>query len=328
MNLSGQKLNSLVRETVPRISPVDSRIQRPRWSVMIPTFNCAELLRETLKSVLEQAPSPDDMQIMVVDDHSTRDDPEAVVREVGKDRVQFFRQPENVGATRNFNACLEFSIGRRVHILHGDDCVLPGFYDAVNQTAEHFPHAALIATRAFTIDLGGEILDLSERAQMLENFSRDIRPFLIRNHFFFPAVTLARSFVETYGGFDSRFIHVADWEMWTRAIRLQGGVFINRPLAAYRIFPENDTSRLRRTAGNLEDYLQLRDVFAAENEDFPMADFMHQLRRFTYYQMATFKKLNDKEAFRANRAFWKKIVSPSVLFKLAMKAAIQRLRSL
>jgi glycosyltransferase involved in cell wall biosynthesis len=53
-------------------------IVRPRWSVMIPTHNCARYLRETLTSVLAQDPGPDVMQIEVVDDHSTKDDPEQV----------------------------------------------------------------------------------------------------------------------------------------------------------------------------------------------------------------------------------------------------------
>ena len=66
-----------------RIGPVDAAFVRPVWSVMIPTYHCARYLGETLRSVLAQDPGPDAMQIEVVDDHSTQDDPERVVREVG-----------------------------------------------------------------------------------------------------------------------------------------------------------------------------------------------------------------------------------------------------
>ena len=61
-------------------------VHRPTWSVMIPTYNCAALLRETLKGVLAQDPGPERMQIEVIDDASTKDDPEAVVREQGRPR--------------------------------------------------------------------------------------------------------------------------------------------------------------------------------------------------------------------------------------------------
>jgi len=89
----------------PSISSVSLGLNRPKWSVMIPTFNCANYLRQTLESVLEQDPGPDQMQIEVVDDCSTKDDPESVVREVGRGRVLFYRKTQNEGAAANFNTC-------------------------------------------------------------------------------------------------------------------------------------------------------------------------------------------------------------------------------
>ena len=56
-------------------------------SVMIPTYNCATFLRTTLESVLAQDPGPEQMQIEVVDDHSTEDDPAVVVRALGAGRA-------------------------------------------------------------------------------------------------------------------------------------------------------------------------------------------------------------------------------------------------
>ena len=110
------------------IEAVPPHVPRPLWSVMIPTYHCADHLRETLTRVLAQDPGPTVMQIEVVDDCSTRDDPEAVVREVGEGRVAFFRQERNIGHTRNFDTCLQRSRGQLVHVLHGDDYVLDGFY--------------------------------------------------------------------------------------------------------------------------------------------------------------------------------------------------------
>jgi glycosyltransferase involved in cell wall biosynthesis len=41
-----------------------------------------------------------------VDDHSTADDPQAVVREVAGERVAFYRNPRSLGAAGNFNQCI------------------------------------------------------------------------------------------------------------------------------------------------------------------------------------------------------------------------------
>ena len=74
----------------PRIAPLPETGFRTRWSVMIPTYNRTTFLERTLESVLSQDPGPEEMQIEVVDDASTLDDPESLVRRVGGGRVSFF----------------------------------------------------------------------------------------------------------------------------------------------------------------------------------------------------------------------------------------------
>src|SRR5277367_2379258 len=120
-------INRRKQGTPPRIAPVECGIHRPFWSVMIPTYNCANYLATTLRSVLAQAPDASAMQIEVVDDCSTKDDPAAVVSKLGRGRVGFFQQPHNVGISANFNSCIRRGKGEWIHILHGDDLVLPGF---------------------------------------------------------------------------------------------------------------------------------------------------------------------------------------------------------
>src|SRR5262249_41662962 len=95
-----------VLDAPPRVPPPPESAKRPFWSVMIPIYNCREdYLRETLGSVLVQDPGADDMQIQVIDNCSTLGDPEAVVRELGGGRIEFHRQPSNLGIAANFNAC-------------------------------------------------------------------------------------------------------------------------------------------------------------------------------------------------------------------------------
>src|SRR5688572_28917643 len=121
------------------ILPVPKREARPLWSVMIPTYNCANYLRKTLASVLAQEPGQELMHIEVIDDCSTSDNPAAVVAELGANRVKFYRQPRNIGVPKNFDTCLERSRGHLVHILHGDDLVFKGFYSKMGKAFEEQP---------------------------------------------------------------------------------------------------------------------------------------------------------------------------------------------
>ncbi len=288
--------------TIPSaaVQPVPESVARPLWSVMIPAFNCASFLAQTLESVLAQDPGPALMHIEVVDDCSTKDDPQAVVEALGRGRVQFFRQPHNVGAITNFNTCIERSRGHLVHILHGDDYVLPGFYAKIGQAGEAHPECAAFFTRSFIVTENDELESLSNRIAHLEKPSKQPGSQFYTNDIRTPAVVVRRSFYEAHGGFLTPLVHVADWEMWLRTISLGTALMINEPLASYRSFPGNDTGRLARTGENLRDYLRLRDILAARFAKFDVTRFDSMVLEAAKAQAARFAKLDDAVAVAAN----------------------------
>lgn len=290
--------------TPPSIEPVPAGEARPLWSVMIPAFNCAKYLRQTLQSVLAQDPGPERMQIEVVDDCSTKDDPEAVVREVGGGRVAFYRQPKNGGAIANFNTCIRRSRGELVHILHGDDYVLPGFYDRIAVEAEKHPEISGFFMRFLTVDEDSAIKTMGGRLQELVEPSRMPGALLYTNGIATPGAVVRRGFYEKYGGFLPHLIHTADWEMWMRIISQGGAVWINELLAAYREFEGNDTSRLVRTAENLRDYLRAGEVFRATQANFDHGHFVRVTAARALHQENVFRAQGDKEAAAANYRLW------------------------
>lgn len=253
--------NRVNQMNVPTIEPVADGISRPIWSVMIPTYNCADYLVETLESVLAQDPGYDNMQIEVVDDCSTKDDPETVVKEIGKGRVSFYRRPQNGGVTANFNTCLQRSRGHWVHILHGDDTVLPGFYKRLQEGIELEPLVGVALTRYIRIDENSHWKDVSflerETAGILDKFL----PLLaITNRIMTPCIAIKRSVYETIGGFHLELNHAADWEMWKRAIAYFPTWFEPQPLACYREHSSSDTSRLLKSGGNVIDVHRAIDI--------------------------------------------------------------------
>jgi glycosyltransferase involved in cell wall biosynthesis len=288
----------------PRIEPVPAGTPRPAWSVMIPAFHCAAYLRQTLESVLAQDPGPEQMQIEVVDDCSTKDDPEGVVREAGKGRVAFYRKPMNEGVCANFNTCIERSRGRLVHILHGDDYLAPGFYQSVGQALESHPCAGLAIVRCFQADRDGQIEYLGKRLTKDTEVFHALPDQLYENSIFAPAVVARRSAYEEHGGFSQSFLHVADWEMWDRLTHFAGGIFLNEPLAFYRLYPENDTNRLARTADNLRDTLRLEELFATRHPEFRRDLFQECVTERAWKQYQRFRDLGDTAAAEANYLLW------------------------
>ncbi|MFN3407383.1 MAG: glycosyltransferase family 2 protein [Limisphaerales bacterium] len=311
--------------TPPPIAPVPAGTPRPRWSVMIPTFNCANYLRLTLQSVLAQAPGPEQMQIEVVDDCSTKDDPEAVVREVGQGRVQFYRKPQNGGAIANFNTCIERSRGELVHILHGDDLVLPGFYEKIGAAAAARPEFALYACRCFFVDEAGMIAEVSPRVPALEAGGRCPELFFYGTPLQTPSVVVRRSFYEQHGGFLLPLVHTADAEMWSRAVARGGGLQLPDVLCQYRVFAANDSGRLARTAENLRDVIRQNELFARLYPAFDQRRALIRLTHLARTQLERFQRVGDAEAVAANRAFWKKCIPLRFRLRSGIAAFLRRL---
>ena len=222
---------------------------------MVPTFNCASFLRTTLESVLAQDLGEAEMQIEVVDDHSLLDDPEAVVRTLAPGRVGFYRQSHNVGHTRNFNTCLDRSRGHFIHLLHGDDFVLPGFYARMGEVLVNNPEASAAFCRYDVVDERGEwVIRAPAQATpggVLENWFEEIA---VGQRLQPPAMVVRREVYENIGGFDQRIrAYGEDWEMWTR-IAAHGPVWYeDSTLACYRVRTNSLSGTTLRTGANMSD---------------------------------------------------------------------------
>ena len=157
-----------------KLPPLALDVKRPLWSVVIPTYNCAHYLRETLISVLAQDPGEKVMEIIVVDDHSTKDDPETVVKEFGQGRVQFIKQEKNVGKVKNYETGLFASRGRYIHQLHGDDLVYDGFYKEMEALFNANSNAGAAFSRTNYIDYGSRITGVTGMIQNNEGTVPDM----------------------------------------------------------------------------------------------------------------------------------------------------------
>lgn len=256
-------MNKRSVQAIPPVEPDGG--PRPQWSVMIPTYNCADYLRHTLESVLAQDPGPDQMQIEVVDDASDCDDPAAVVAEVGQGRVAFFRQQQNVGHVRNFDTCLQRARGHLVHLLHGDDFVLPGFYRKMGAAFEQAPEIGAAFCRHWFVDEQGERVVESALEQTYSGILDDwLQRIATGPRLQTPSIVVRRDVYERHGGFDRRLrFYGEDWEMWARIALYYPFWYETEALAAYRSHSSSLTGHAMKTGKNMEDLrLALETILA------------------------------------------------------------------
>ena len=95
-----------------------SRNKIPNVSVIIPTFNRAEMLSRAIRSVLDQ--NFNDFEIIIVSDGST-DNTQQVVESFKDNRINFFKHAEKWGASAARNTALRKSKGKYIAFLDDDD---------------------------------------------------------------------------------------------------------------------------------------------------------------------------------------------------------------
>jgi len=247
------------------ILPVPEGVCPPLWSVMIPTYNCADYLRQTLAGILAQDPGAEVMQIEVVDDHSTLDDPAAVVAELGWGRVEFYQQPQNVGYIRNFETCLQRSRGQLIHLLHGDDCVLDGFYRKMQQLFEKYPEIGAAFCRHIIMDDWGHWQRISPLEQTESGvLSNWLERIAVKHPLQTPSMVVRRAVYEKLGGFDRRMLSCGeDWEMWVRIAAEYPMGYEVEPLALYRDRSNSLTKNSVRTGQNIRDVRKATEIVRA-----------------------------------------------------------------
>ncbi len=96
----------------------DGKTQAPLVSVVIPTYNSAQYLLETIQSVLSQ--SWQDFEIIIVDDGST-DNTQEVVEAFNSNKIRYIRQENSGGPSRPRNVGISHARGKYVSLCDSDD---------------------------------------------------------------------------------------------------------------------------------------------------------------------------------------------------------------
>lgn len=96
-------------------------------SVVIPTYNQANLLRECLRSLVDQTLTPEDYEIILVDDGST-DQTQGVCSEFAQ-HIKTVRFPVNRGRSAARNAGIQQAMASIIVFLDSDVIVRPDFLE-------------------------------------------------------------------------------------------------------------------------------------------------------------------------------------------------------
>ena len=118
-------------------------MKTPLLSVVIPTWNRAQLVGDAIRSVLAQREGL--VEAIVVDDASTDSTIELLETEFG-DRIRLLRLEHRRGSGGARNAGARLARGEFVAFLDSDDVWLPGKFDAELEVFARFPEAEVVVS--------------------------------------------------------------------------------------------------------------------------------------------------------------------------------------
>jgi len=216
--------------------------ERPKWSIIVPTYNCDRYLSETLNSLLKCNLPDTRFHIEVVDDCSSEGDPKSIVAKIGRGRIGFFRHRKNLGVVGNLNFCIKRASGDFIHLLHCDDVVDPGYYQAMESLFCLFPLVGAAFSNYRYIDESSNVIGVGEKLSDSRNVLEDWQYRLaIEQQIMTPSISIRRSVFDNVGVFDRSLKTSEDWELWNRIASKYDFAYDPRVLVSYRIRPLSNT---------------------------------------------------------------------------------------
>lgn len=129
----------------------------PRVSIGLPVYNGEQFLAQTLDALLAQTYK--DFELIISDNAST-DGTEKICRAYAAQdsRIRYIRQPENLGASANYNYTFEVARGAYFKWSAADDICAPEYVERCVEVLERDPSVVLCYTRAKAIDSQGNVI--------------------------------------------------------------------------------------------------------------------------------------------------------------------------
>ncbi|MEN6553319.1 MAG: glycosyltransferase [Methanobacterium sp.] len=200
--------------------------QKPKVSVIIPTYNRAHLIPRAIKSVLNQ--TYHDIEIIIVDDSST-DNTEEIIKSFKDVNLKYIRHDINKGASAARNTGIKASKGEYIAFQDSDDEWFP---DKLEQQMEVFadvyPEVGVVYSGFYRIEADKKIYLPSDRLPQKEG---NIHNELLKGNFVgTPTVLMKKECFKNKRYFDENLPALEDWELWIELSKYYTFKYINKPL--------------------------------------------------------------------------------------------------
>lgn len=208
----------------------------PKISVVTPSFNQAQYLEETIKSVLDQ--QYPNLEYIIIDGGS--DDGSIEIIQKYSEHLAYWVSEPDEGQTDALIKGFERASGEIMAWLCSDDLYEPYTLREVTETFGRNPHWQVVYGDSLWIDTDGRYI----RPKKEIGFNRFIWLYE-GNYIPQPSTFWRRGIYEQVGGLDRQWDLAMDADLWIRFAEFTGLYHVPRVWSRMRDYPEQKNVRLR-----------------------------------------------------------------------------------
>lgn len=193
---------------------METKVENPKISVIIPVYNDERYIQQTIQSVLDQTFA--DFELVLVNDAST-DRSLEIINQFRDPRIHVYTNEKNLGIVGSLNKAISLSKAEIIARLDHDDLCYPTRLEKQYLFLESHPEVGLVGAGIQEIDSEGNLVG-TPRIHLSE-------PYLLKYWLHFevllssPATTFRRSIIEKVGGFNPAAELAEDYDLYTRFVK-------------------------------------------------------------------------------------------------------------
>jgi len=248
-------------------------MEKPRLSIVTPSFNQGNFLEQCICSVLDQNYS--NLEYSIIDGGST-DNSVEIIKKYEKYLSFWVSKPDD-GQSDAINKGWRRTTGEMTAWINSDDFYLPGAFNHAVQAYQKNPDASFYFGNGYRVNKAGN--KTSDFFPDRSNISNTRLLTLGLNYILQPAVFINKKYLLKADYLNTALHYTMDFDLWIRLSRLAEPVFISEFLAAGREYETTKTS-----TGSFERIAEMRRILE-KHTDLAITPgviwyFMHTLREF------------------------------------------------
>lgn len=216
---------------------------RPTIAVVVPNYNHARFLSESLSSIANQIRPPD--EVLIIDDGSHDNSVEIISGFLkGRPTWRMIAHGENCGVVRRLNEGVAAIRSKWITLLGADDLLNPRYLERVTQMAAQYPSAGLLCG---CVEIFGQSISTQLRPPILPRTKEGyVSPDQFRellligdNYFVGTATTYRRQIILDVGGLNEQLGSICDGYLARQIAARHGFGFMPQILGSWRIHGQN-----------------------------------------------------------------------------------------